>query len=108
MDKGGKIEIDYSKLPPEWIYTDWEGNIIKYTDGFPDFKDAGYVNQEVLLEEGFESRTRDFAKADKLAEYSKSLDATWHHHQDGKTLQEIETRIYARFTHKGGFALRKK
>ncbi|MBO4107922.1 HNH endonuclease [Streptococcus suis] len=108
LDKGGKIEIDYSKLPPEWIYTDWEGNIIKYTDGFPDFKGAGYVNQEVLLEEGFESRTRDFAKADKLAEYPKSLDATWHHHQDGKTLQEIETRIHARFTHKGGFALRKK
>ncbi|MGU8024564.1 HNH endonuclease [Streptococcus suis] len=108
LDKGGKIEIDHSKIPPEWLYTDWEGSKVVYVDGFPDFKGAGYVRQEVLLEEGFETRSRDFAKADKLAETPKSLDTTWHHHQDGKTLQEIETRIHARFTHRGGFALRKK
>ena len=103
MDKGGKVEIDYSKIPPEWTYIDWEGNKVVYVDGFPDFKGAGYVNQEVILEEGFKSRSRDFAKADKIADRPKSPDASWHHHEDGKTLQEVETRIHARFTHKGGF-----
>ena len=108
LDKGGSIEVDTSKIPPEWTYTDWEGNTIKYVDGFPDFKSAGFVDQEVRLKDGFDTRSKDFSRADKLAEKPKAPDATWHHHEDGETLQEIKTRIHARFTHRGGFSLRKR
>ena len=34
----GIWEVDSSKIPSECIYTDWEGNTIKYTDEFPEFK----------------------------------------------------------------------
>ena len=108
LDKGGSIEVDTSKIPPEWTYTDWEGNTIRYVDGFPDFKSAGFVDQEVRLKDGFDTRSKDFSRADKLAEKPKAPDATWHHHEDGETLQEIKTRIHARFTHRGGFSLRKR
>uniref|UniRef100_UPI00146E6B82 HNH endonuclease n=1 Tax=Streptococcus plurextorum TaxID=456876 RepID=UPI00146E6B82 len=102
MDKGGKIDIDYSKIPPEWIYTDWEGNIIKYTDGFPDFKDGipPQVKKEFILEDGFETRAKDFSRAGK-----SGPDNTWHHHQDGKTLQLVDREIHRRFTHRGGISI---
>ncbi|CYY07995.1 HNH endonuclease [Streptococcus suis] len=104
LDKGGKIEIDYSKLPPEWIYTDWEGNIIKYTDGFPDFKGGipPQVKKEFILEDGFETRAKDFSKAGK-----SGPENTWHHHQDGKTLQLVDRKIHRRFTHRGGISIKR-
>ena len=37
--------------------------------------------------------------------YEKSIDGTWHHCEDGKTLQEIETILHKRFTHKGGISI---
>ena len=60
------------------------------------------------MKDGFDTRSKDFSRADKLAEKPKARDATWHHHEDGETLQEIKTRIHARFTHRGGFSLRKR
>lgn len=104
LDKGGTIEIDSSKIPPEWIYTDWEGNTIKYTDGFPDFKNGipPQVKKEVVLENGFEGRIKDFSKAGDAG-----LGNTWHHHQDGKTLQAVDSAIHRRFTHRGGISILK-
>ena len=103
LDKGGSIEVDTSKIPPEWTYTDWEGNTIRYVDGFPDFKSAGFVDQEVRLKDGFDTRSRDFAKAGDAGEGN-----TWHHHQDGHTLQSVDTAIHRRFTHRGGISIRKQ
>ena len=103
LDKGGSIEVDTSKIPPEWTYTDWEGNTIKYVDGFPDFKSAGFVDQEVRLKDGFDTRPRDFAKAGDAGEGN-----TWHHHQDGHTLQSVDTAIHRRFTHRGGISIRNR
>ena len=104
LDKGGTIEVDSSKIPPEWIYTDWEGNTIKYTDGFPDFKNGipPQVKKEVVLENGFEGRVKDFSKAGDAG-----LGNTWHHHQDGKTLQAVDSAIHRRFTHRGGISILK-
>ncbi|UTX65162.1 HNH endonuclease [Streptococcus constellatus] len=107
MDKGGTIEVDSSKIPPEWIYTDWEGNTVKYTDGFPDFKAAGFVEQEVILEDGFKGRAKDFKEANDISPKT-SIDNTWHHHQDGQTLQELKRSIHSRFTHRGGISIVKK
>ncbi|MBF2703472.1 HNH endonuclease [Listeria welshimeri] len=66
---------------------------------------SGFVRQEVELK-GFTTRTRDFREADKIS--PKRPDGTWYHHEDGKTLQEVETRIHSRFTHRGGFSLKNK
>ena len=105
IEKGGTIEIDKSKIPPEWIYTNSDGVKVKYANGFPDFKEAGYVDQEINIGE-FTTRSKDFRKADSIS--PKKANATWHHHQDGKTLQEVPTKIHTQFTHRGGFSISKR
>ncbi|MGD6793095.1 T7SS effector LXG polymorphic toxin [Metabacillus indicus] len=103
QNKGGKIEISEDGT---WTYIDWEvpPNRISYPNGFPDFKSAGLVKQEIELEK-FESRPKDFAEANRRTTIDD--DSTWHHHQNGKTLQEVNTLIHARFTHKGGISISK-
>jgi hypothetical protein len=73
-------------------------------DGYPDFRAAGVVKVEVRIEYTG-SRTRDFAAANKAAglrETPKGM--TWHHHQDGTTMQLVPTDIHARTGHTGGFS----
>jgi len=98
--KGGKISIDKNN---NWTYKDWEGNSVSYKNGFPDFKSANLVRQEVNIGK-FIERNKDFAKAKSMG-YEKSVDGTWHHSEDGKTLQEIETILHKRFTHIGGISI---
>ncbi|WP_434778814.1 HNH endonuclease [Neisseria sp. Ec49-e6-T10] len=101
LDKGGNISITSKK---QWIYRDWEGNTIEYMNGFPNFKKGGFVKQEVNIGQ-FENYPNDFSKADKLAPNGpKKMENTWHHHEDGQTLQEINRKIHNRFTHKGGMS----
>ncbi|GIP64989.1 hypothetical protein J32TS6_35440 [Virgibacillus pantothenticus] len=86
--KGGKIEIDEHGI---WTYIDWEvpPNKVSYPNGFPDFKSAGLVIQEVQLKK-FKSYSVDCEVADKLAPNGpKSSKNTWHHHEDLKTMQEV-------------------
>lgn len=40
--KGGKVEI---LKDGTWKYTDWEGNVVKYKNGYPDF--SPYARQSV-------------------------------------------------------------
>ncbi len=42
LQKGGQISIDDSGT---WTYTNSEGVSVKYTGGYPDFKEAGLVKQ---------------------------------------------------------------
>lgn len=92
MDKGGKIEILEDGT---WVYTNSEGITIKYIDGFPDFKEAGLVRQEVEIGE-FKNYAIDFKKANMTAPLGKKLrSSTWHHHEDLKTLQEVNKSIHA-------------
>ncbi len=46
LTKGGTIKIDEQDT---WRYTDWEGNSVSYPGGYPDFKSAGMVKQEVQI-----------------------------------------------------------
>ncbi|MGM9968242.1 MAG: HNH endonuclease [Rummeliibacillus sp.] len=103
-DKGGHIEINKEGI---WTYIDWDipPNHVSYPGGFPDFKSAGLVKQEIELDR-FEGRNKDFAEANKRTTISD--DSTWHHHQNGTTLQEVNTLLHSRFTHKGGISLSKK
>ena len=104
--KGGKIRIDKNGT---WTYYDWEGNSVTYPGGYPDFKGVGMVKQEVKIGK-FESYSKDFDKADKLAP-NGPIDcdvSTWHHHQDETTMQEMDRILHSRFTHRGGMSKTKK
>ncbi len=101
--KNGTISIDEKGV---WTYHDWEGNSVSYPNGYPDFKSAGMVRQEAPIGL-FVERNKDFAKAREM-DYIKSADGTWHHHEDGKTLQEVETILHDRFRHRGGISNLKK
>ena len=91
-----------------WTYHDWEGHSVSYPDEYPDFKSAGMVIQEVPIGK-FESYYKDFQKADELAPKGpKASTSTWHHHQNGTTMQEVNAKLHSRFTHEGGMALSKK
>ncbi|UNP78337.1 WXG100 family type VII secretion target [Bacillus nitratireducens] len=105
--KGGEIEISEEGI---WTYIDWEipPNRVSYPGGFPDFKSAGLVRQEVPIGE-FNRYDIDFAKADELAPNGPKLDEnTWHHHQDLTTMQEVSKEMHRRFRHMGGMSLAKK
>jgi hypothetical protein len=66
------------------------------------------VEQEVPIG-AFESYPKDFSRADELAPNGPKADEnTWHHHQDGTTMQEIDKDLHKRFTHMGGMSAVKK
>ena len=89
-------------------YIDWEGNRVTYTGNFPDFKAAGLVRQEVKISmKG--NYTTDLADAEATAPLGPKLKTnSWHHHEDGTTMQEIDQEIHARFTHDGGVSKKKR
>ena len=66
------------------------------------------VKQEVNIGP-FEGYNKDFPRGDKLAPNGAiSESSTWHHHQDGVTLQEVLTKLHDRFRHRGGMSKIKK
>lgn len=52
----------------------------------------------------FVERKKDFQTAKNLG-YVKQTESTWHHHQNGHTLQEINTLLHDRFRHRGGISV---
>jgi hypothetical protein len=53
----------------------------------------------------FRNRSADFRLADRMAPNGPiSPDSTWHHHEDGRTLQEVDKNIHRNFTHRGGIS----
>ncbi len=58
------------------------------------------------------SYPKDFAAADKAAGITKKMrddeGYTWHHHQDGKTMQLIKESVHKDFFHTGGMARARK
>ncbi|WP_346733115.1 HNH endonuclease [Photorhabdus luminescens] len=109
-NKGGTVwqEIDTQT----WVYKDASGNVVRYPSGYPDF--SSYERQRVDVPDlqGNHSRTGngDFAKADAAAPKGKAnYDLnTWHHHENGKTMQEVPKKIHRPFTHRGGVSNIKK
>jgi hypothetical protein len=77
-------------------------------DGFPDFKAAGVVQAEVQITYTG-NRTGDFLAANKAAGFdSTPKGMTWHHHQDGTTMQLIPQDIHGKTGHTGGFSLKRE
>ena len=98
IQKGGSIEIADDG---DWIYTNSDGISVKYIGGYPDFKGAGLVIQEVDIGE-FVNRSVDKKKAKELVE--QNLNTEWHHPPNSNKLQEINADIHKQFTHIGGIA----
>lgn len=100
LENGGKIHVDGNNT---WTYTSADGVTVCYTNGYPDFKRAGLVETEADIGGFSNDRTVDFRKANMKA--TKSATSTWHHSEDGHTLQAVPTKYHKMFTHRGGFSL---
>jgi RHS repeat-associated protein len=98
--KGGTIDED-------WTYTDWEGNKVYYKDGYPDYESSGYVRAQVEIQQKG-NHTTDYTDATKANGGVQPEGTTWHHHQNGTTMQAVDIEIHRRFTHRGGVSVKKK
>ncbi len=106
--KGGKVEISDDGT---WKYTDWEGNVVCYKNGHPEFKPP-HLRQSVNIGEQKPDHTTDYTKAEQNSKLKppqlENNTTSWHHHEDGKTTQEVDKEIHRRFTHNGGVSITKK
>jgi hypothetical protein len=74
--------------------------------GFPIFESV--ATKTVYLRERFTGTAEDFARANKRANLSETPKGfTWHHHEDGRTMQLVPTKIHAETGHTGGVATTK-
>lgn len=81
-------------------------NVPYDSDGFPDF--SAYATHTVTIDQTGE-RGVDYRAANRAAGLKVTPKGyTWHHHQDGKTMQLIPTPLHQKSAHTGGVALRKK
>lgn len=107
--RGADRKAVNSHLAGQWVTSKRDPNIRVYykENGYPDFTPFAAVT--VILNE-FTSYHRDFHEADKLAGFTpsnpKPTNHTWHHHEDGKTMQLIPTKVNDEFKHTGGNAYR--
>lgn len=73
--------------------------------GFPDF--SRYVIKKVDIKPTG-NRAADFILADKITNITKKYRVdnklTWHHHENGTTMQLIKTELHEAVRHTGGFA----
>ncbi|TDR52797.1 HNH endonuclease, partial [Paenilisteria rocourtiae] len=113
IKKGGSISIDSKGT---WSYTNKNGQTVRYPNGYPDFKDYRHPNVEPVKikvaspknpQADFKAANLE-AKLDKnsqppVPELSKPpIGYTWHHHEDGRTMELVEAKIHKDFRHIGG------
>lgn len=115
LNKGGSISIDNNGV---WTYTNKKGQSVRYPGGYPDF--SNYLHPKVKsVKIKFakpENRPKDFKEANLKAGLDKNSDPpvpannrppdgyTWHHHQDGTTMQLVERKVHDEFKHAGGIS----
>ncbi len=103
LDKGGTVHVEVES--GTWVYTNAKGTVVRYPNGYPDFKPYEIRSVDVEGLKGNHSRaaTGDFgladAKAGSAADYKNN---SWHHHENMVTMQEIPKDIHGEFTHRGG------
>jgi RHS repeat-associated protein len=98
--KGGTVDEN-------WTYTDWEGNVVPYTNGYPDFAAGGHVKASVEIDQKG-NYTSDYKDATDANGGTKPDNTTWHHHENGKTMEAVDSKIHHRFRHRGGVAEKKR
>jgi uncharacterized protein YbjQ (UPF0145 family) len=72
-------------------------------DGFPDFSD--FSIEEVKIQMSGNRRLDDQAANQALGFRKTPEGYTWHHHQDGTTMQLVPSDIHSKTGHTGGFSL---
>lgn len=77
---------------------------VKFTpQGFPDFSKFSIKQVDIKLTG---DRAKDFILANKKASLDKTPKGyTWHHHENGKTMQLIPSKIHGTVKHTGGQAV---
>lgn len=102
INRNGKISIDSDG---NWIYTNDDGISVRYVQGFPDFKEAGLVIRQVDVGQ-FRGYYADFTLAEQMIANDPIIGVvyTWHHMQDGHTLQAVNRAVHRQFTHRGGMS----
>lgn len=89
-------------------YKNAQGTKVTYNkDGHPDF--TPHAVDQTTLPDGFTDRPTDFRAANAQTGRSEfgdtsPTDHTWHHHEDGTTMQLIPRDIHRQFTHQGGIS----
>lgn len=77
-------------------------------DGFPDFSSYRHPEVKDVQIEFTGSYGQDQLLADQAANLPASIknskEWTWHHHQDGKTMQLVRRSVHREFTHSGGMS----
>ncbi|UKE46265.1 HNH endonuclease [Xanthomonas cerealis] len=105
IKNGGKIE----ELPDGSVkYTNKQGTSVTYNpDGYPDF--SPHAINEVKVDGLVGDTYNDFIKANEAAglpyKGTSPPGYTWHHLQDGQTMQLVPRGIHQEFTHAGGASL---
>lgn len=106
MDNGGSIS---QKADGTTTFTRSDGVSVTYDKaGFPDFTPYRHPTVKDVQIEFTGDRNKDNNLADKAAGITEDLrqqqQYTWHHHQDGKTMQLIKRDVHRDFFHTGGMA----
>jgi len=114
IKKGGKLAVSSNGTWQYVITVNGEEVTVNYKykrEGYPDFKEAGVVLQEVAIDPYMGNNT-DFTRANHAAVKEGGVplsdNSTWHHHEDLIHMQEIDKKIHKAFTHRGGRSLAKK
>lgn len=95
------------------------GKPISFKDGYPDFSeytpsykaaDGSMVPGRVEIQmdgtkKDFDTASKAMAEKLGLDEFVKPKDMTWHHHQDGVTMELIPTELHKNVPHAGGASL---
>lgn len=99
---GGKVQYHPDGST---TYLAKDGTAVTYSpDGYPDF--SPYAKQQVEIFPMTGKGTGDFTRANQAAGLTKTEPGfTWHHVQDGKTMQLIPTKIHDQFPHTGGASI---
>lgn len=107
LENGGKIYIDGNGT---WTYEAPDGVHVCYSDGLPDYNRAGIVYTDYQVQGGFNvsNHSADINEAIRSTGLGgKGSGYTWHHYQDGHTLQLVDTYHHELFRHIGGFSIAK-
>ena len=73
--------------------------------GYPDFSKYSKMNIKTSKLTG--NHQKDVKMVEKIVKrkypkWKKRIDYTWHHHQDGKTMQYVPTDLHSAIPHSGG------
>jgi hypothetical protein len=103
------------------------GKPLKFKDGYPDFSDYVHKSRapdgsfvESKVEIGFskhadpdKARAADFSEAnkamrEKIPDWKQPEGYTWHHKEDGTTMELVSTELHGNVPHTGGHSIAKE